>query len=91
MKRKSNQEETEVTAKRIEVDTVSNGDVNVTVCGGYVNNKENAIVIEHEVESDQEALRNVFLLENECRKISQMRSSEPLAYQKVIEKIKGNC
>ena len=50
MKRKSNQEETEVTAERIEVDTVSNGDVN---------NKENAIVIELEAESDQEALRNV--------------------------------
>ena len=50
MQRKSNQEETEVTAERIEVDTVSNGDVN---------NKENAIVIELEAESDQEALRNV--------------------------------
>lgn len=50
MKRKSNQEETEVTAERIEVDTVSNGDVN---------NKENSIVIELEAESDQEALTNV--------------------------------
>lgn len=56
MKRNSNQEETEVTAKRIEVDTVSNRDVNVTVCGGYANNKENAIVIDLEAESDQEAL-----------------------------------
>lgn len=59
MKRNSNQEETEVTAKRIEVDTVSNGDVNVPVCGGYSNNKENAIVIDLEAESDQEALGNV--------------------------------
>ena len=59
MKRKSNQEETEVTAKRIEVDTFSNGDVNVTVCGGYANNKKNAVVIELEAESDQEALTNV--------------------------------
>lgn len=59
MKRNSNQEETEVTAKRIEVDTVSNGDVKVTVCGGYANNKENAIVIDLEAESDQEALGNV--------------------------------
>lgn len=40
MKRNSNQEETEVTAKRIEVDTVSNGDVNVTVCGRKESNQE---------------------------------------------------
>lgn len=59
MKRNSNLEETEVTAKRIEVDTVSNGDVNVTVCGRYTNNNENAIVIDLEAESNQEALGNV--------------------------------
>ena len=59
MKRKSNEEETEVTAKRIEVDTVNNGDVNVTVCNGYASNKENPIVIELEAESDLEVLRNV--------------------------------
>ena len=63
MRRNWNQEETEATAKRIEVDTVSNGDVNVTVCGGHANNKENAIVIELEAESDQEA-------ENESQKTS---------------------
>lgn len=49
MKSKSNQEATEVTniytAKRIEVDTVSNGDAIVTVCGGYDNNKEDAFVM----------------------------------------------
>ena len=45
MTRKSNQEATEVTAKRIEVDTVSNGDAIVTVCGGYDNNKEDAFVM----------------------------------------------
>ena len=58
MTRKSNQEATEVTAKRIEVDTVSNGDAIVTVCGGYSNNNEGAFVIELEAESDQEALKN---------------------------------
>lgn len=59
MKRKSNQEKTEVTAKWIEVDFISNGDANVTFCSIYANNKENAIVIQLEAESDQEALRNV--------------------------------
>ncbi|PFX14495.1 hypothetical protein AWC38_SpisGene21338 [Stylophora pistillata] len=58
MKRKSNQEEAEVTVKRIQVDTVSNGIVDVTVCGGYVSNKESAIVIG----SDQKALRNSKIL-----------------------------
>ena len=52
-------EATEVTAKRIEVDTVSNEDAIVTVCGGYANNKEDAFVIELEAESDQEALKNL--------------------------------
>lgn len=86
MKRKSNHGEAEVTAKRIQVDTVSNGNVDVTVCGGYVSNKESAIVIG----SDQEALRNVSSYIKWISEKSQMRSSEPLGYQNV-QNIKGDC